>query len=137
MQRLITAALIVIFSSLLTPISILADCQVTLQWDAVTDANISGYRIYLRTEGDSYDYEWPEWQGTETQHIVPELDEDTVYYFVVRAYDGSGNESVNSNEVQFAYNGVSEAPGAPSNVSNDEGGSSSGGGCFIESMMMQ
>ena len=130
------ATIIIIFAIALTPISSLADCRVTLQWDAVNDTSIAGYCIYLRVEGGSYDYDWPEWQGTSTQHEVPDLDEDTVYYFVVRAYDENGNESVDSNEVQFIYNGSSNAPGSPTNTSNDGGGESSSGGCFIDSMSM-
>lgn len=132
MQKLIPAIIVIIFSIILTPISGLADCKVTLQWDAVNDASIAGYCIYLRVEGDSYDYDWPEWQGTSTRHEVPDLDEDTVYYFVVRAYDASGNESVDSNEVRFSYN---NALNSPSLVTNDGGGGSGGGGCFIDSMM--
>ena len=139
MQRLISALLITICSILIAPITSLADCQVTLQWDAVNDASVSGYRIYLRVEGESYDYDWPEWQGTSTQHVVPDLDEDTVYFFVVRAFDQSGNESVDSNEVQFAYNGASPSPSpeSPSLVGSDGDNASSGGGCFINSMMMR
>ena len=123
-QPLILATLIC-----LTPLSAFADCQVTLKWSDVADSSIAGYRLYMRTESGSYDYENFEWQGEEPQCTVPALDKNTVYYFVIRVFDIYDNESADSNEVRYSYqdtlnNGGSGDPGA-----------SSGAGCFMQSLI--
>lgn len=73
--------------------------DVTLIWGANSESDLAGYRVYLREEDESFDYDQPEWEGPETNYTVQDLDDDTHYYFVVRAFDGSGNESGDSNEI--------------------------------------
>ena len=73
--------------------------QVTLAWDP-NDPVPEGYRIFQRTEGQIYDYTQPVWQGTNTSCTVYNLEYDTMYYFVTRAYLGT-DESANSNEISF------------------------------------
>ena len=144
-QRLIAATTFIIFIFAI-PLSARADCQVTLQWDPNTEPILAGYKIFMRTEADAYDYTWPEWQGSSTQCTVPELDEDTVYYFVVRAVDSSDIESGDSNEVRFRYAEATppddSEPDHSSILDNDSNSndsyspdSSSSGGCFIESLL--
>jgi hypothetical protein len=75
--------------------------QVTLAWDP-NDPAPDGYRVYQRVEGDSYDYESPVWPGpdddpTLTTCTITGLADDTLYYFVVRAWVGS-DISGDSNE---------------------------------------
>ena len=60
--------------------------EVMLAWDPNHPAP-DGYRIYQRTEGQSYDYSQPSWTGADTSGTIYNLDWDTTYYFVVRAYD--------------------------------------------------
>ena len=59
-----------------------------------------GYRIYQRKKGESFNYAKPCWTGPGTTGRVYNLEYDTVYYFVVRAYNGA-LESVDSSEVSF------------------------------------
>ena len=73
--------------------------QVTLAWDP-NDPVPEGYRIFQRTEGQIYDYTQPVWQGTNISCTVYNLEYDTMYYFVTRAYLGT-DESADSNEISF------------------------------------
>ncbi len=80
----------------------------TLAWDP-NEPFPDGYCIYQRTEGQSYDYSQPCWTGSGTSGTVYNIDWDTTYYFVVRAYDGA-LESKDSEEVSF----LSPSPEPPS-----------------------
>jgi hypothetical protein len=73
--------------------------QVSLAWDANTEADLAGYRVFQREEGQSYDYSYPVYEGTTTGCSVPNLIEGVTYYFVVRAFDTQNFESANSEEV--------------------------------------
>ena len=75
--------------------------DVTLTWDANSEGDLAGYRVFYREEGQSYDYNEPGWEGSDTTCAISDLDENTTYYFVARAFDTSGNESGNSNEVSY------------------------------------
>ena len=74
--------------------------EVTLAWDA-NDPAPDGYRIYMRTDGTTYDYSTPAWTGTASSGTIYNLDYDTNYHFVVRAYVGS-LESADSVEVSYS-----------------------------------
>ena len=73
--------------------------DVTLIWDANTEPDLAGYRLYVREREKTFDYDLPEWEGPETICTIQDLDEDTHYSFVVRAFDSAGNESGDSNEI--------------------------------------
>ncbi len=70
---------------------------VTVSWEE-NDPAPEGYRIYQRKQGEVYDYDTPCWTGSETSGNVYNLDWETTYYFVVRAYDGA-MQSPDSQEV--------------------------------------
>ena len=81
--------------------------EVTLAWDP-NDPAPDFYCLFMRTEGQSYNYEQPCWSGTGTLTTVYNLDYDTTYYFVVRAQIGD-SQSSDSNEISFrASSPVSE-----------------------------
>ena len=73
--------------------------QVTLEWSPNSEPDLAGYRVFLREEGQSYDYTNPSWEGTDTTCTIYNLDETKTYYFVARAFDTEGLESGDSNEV--------------------------------------
>ncbi len=79
--------------------------DVTLSWDANGEDDLAGYRVFNRLQGEPYNYNDPAWEGTDTTCTLYNLDDHSTYYFVVRAFDTSDNESADSNEV--SYQGVS------------------------------
>jgi len=90
------------FFVLLIPTSATA-FDITLAWDPNTEPDLAGYRIFVRAEGDNYDYGQPDWEGTDTTCTLYGLLDDTSYYFVARAFDTSENVSGDSNEVFFEF----------------------------------
>jgi hypothetical protein len=87
-----------LFFLLLLNYSILHASQVTLAWDP-SDSDVEGYNLYMRVEGQTYDYTSPVWSGPSTTCTIDQL-EDNTYYFVARAYAAS-DESIDSNEVEY------------------------------------
>ncbi len=61
-----------------------------LTWQANTETDIFGYRIYYGTSNRNYGLPIPV-DGTE--HSITGLNSDVTYYFAVTAVDSSGNES--------------------------------------------
>ena len=112
--------------------------EVTLQWDANTEPDLAGYKIYYDTNSN------PPYAGVDAaqgmsaivvplgslpdqgqpEYTLTDLDDSNDYFFAVTAYDNEEpyNESGFSNEVNTLTGG-----------SGGGGDSSSGGGCFIAS----
>ncbi|MEA1947362.1 MAG: PKD domain-containing protein [Thermodesulfobacteriota bacterium] len=78
-------------------------------WDPNSEPDLAGYRVFCRGEGQLYDYNNPIWEGTSTNCTISDLDETKTYYFVSRAFDNYGLESIDSNEL------VLEADTTPDN----------------------
>lgn len=79
-------------------------CQsgsVDLQWQANTESDLAGYRVYVGTSTGSYSPFVP--VGTATNYTVPTPVEGTTYYLAVTAVDDDGNESSYSAEVSSTY----------------------------------
>jgi hypothetical protein len=70
---------------------------VTLNWDANSEPELAGYKIYYGTS--SGDYANSVDVGKITSFNVSNLREDTTYYFAATAYDSSDQESDFSDEV--------------------------------------
>ncbi len=87
--------------------------DVTLAWDANNEEDLAGYRVFYRQEGQSYNYSQPAWEGTETTCTMYNLDDNTTYCFVARAFDTSGNESGDSNEVCYTPKADTDGDGIP------------------------
>jgi len=73
--------------------------EVSLIWDPVIHPELDGYKMFYRKKSQPYDYTNAIWVGTETTYTVDKRENQTTYCFVVRAFDTSGNESDDSNEV--------------------------------------
>jgi len=94
---------ICMFSLFFSPYNVWA-VNVTLDWNANTEDDLGGYRIFYREEGQSYNYNSPAYEGTETTCIISDLGDNITYYFVVRAFDTSDNESADSAEACYLPN---------------------------------
>ncbi len=71
----------------------------TLTWNANTEADLAGYKVYRGTSPGTYGAPIAMLQGNVTSYVATGLQIGTSYYFVVTAYDTAGNESAYSNEV--------------------------------------
>ncbi|HOI08654.1 MAG TPA: hypothetical protein PK213_16140 [Deltaproteobacteria bacterium] len=70
---------------------------VRVSWNANTEPDIAGYKLYGGTSSGTYTYVVD--TGLNTSRDVPNLSNGAHYYFAVTAYDTSGNESGYSQEV--------------------------------------
>ena len=86
-------------------------------WDANTEADLAGYRIYKSTVSGQFV------QGTDSQNFLGEIPAGTqtftesnvtdgTYFWALTAFDTAGNESDFSNEVTLTIDET--APAAPS-----------------------
>lgn len=84
-------------------------------WDANTELDLKGYRIYYGTSPHNYTKNWH--IGNKTSVVVDSLEVGKTYYLALTAYDLSGNESGFSDEVTFfvAPDIDSTAPAIPRN----------------------
>jgi len=96
--KLLLVAFAVFLSILFCASVAFAAIDVTLAWDASSGAD--GYRLFYREDGQSYNYNSPDWEGPGTTCTIPGLDESRTYHFVVRAFNDNG-ESGDSNEETY------------------------------------
>jgi hypothetical protein len=80
--------------------------QATLAWDANTEPDFAGYKIYYGTAAGTYGT--PVDVGTVTTYTVTGLTDGATYYFTATAYDLVGNESGYTNEVSYTVPGIAE-----------------------------
>src|SRR5713101_9775852 len=97
-RALLVACVITTICSLAPALSSAA--QVTLAWDANTDPNVAGYKLYYGTSSGSYQLSVD--VGNQTSYTLSGLLEGQIYYFAATAYNVSLNESGFSNEVSKA-----------------------------------
>ena len=103
--------LIVAFLALLQGAGIAASLHVT--WNANTDSDLSGYKVYYGTQSNTYGTPVPVVGAT--SYDIPNVQAGSTYYVSVSAYDSSNNESVKSTE-QSAYIPVRRTPRLPQGV---------------------
>lgn len=108
--------------------------EVTLEWDANTEPDLAGYRVYYKTGSSGPPYDGagatedgsPIDIGNDTTYTVHGLNDSITYFFVVTAYDTEGLESEYSNEVNTTSTSQQVATGT-----SGGGGGSDSGGCNI------
>jgi len=82
--------------------------DVTLAWDANTEPDLAGYKIYYGVQ--TRDYPVSIDVGNVTEYTIQGQDVYTVYYYAATAYDTDGNESDFSNEVVYKIDTTSPMP---------------------------
>jgi hypothetical protein len=88
--------------------------DVTIGWDANTEPELAGYKIYWGTSSGNYTSSKD--VGKTTTATIDGVEEGTTYYLVVTAYDNQGNESGYSNQVSFTLPlSDSDGDGVPNN----------------------
>lgn len=110
--------LLLILSALLiaTP-AFCATVTLKFEWDANTEADLAGYRLYTSTiQGVYVKGQYIEQVGkvTTTQDTI-DIEAGEIVYYVLTAFDTEGKESAFSNEVSFFLppDGTGVAPAAP------------------------
>ncbi|HRC23415.1 MAG TPA: fibronectin type III domain-containing protein [Nitrospira sp.] len=71
----------------------------TVSWNANTESDLAGYRIYVGTRSGSYGFAGPFEVTNRTNFTIQNLPVGATYFFAVSAFDKSGNESAKSAEV--------------------------------------
>ncbi|GKS58873.1 hypothetical protein YTPLAS18_24000 [Nitrospira sp.] len=71
----------------------------SLTWSANGESDLAGYKVYRATASGAYGAPIAVIQGNITSYTATGLQAGTTYFFVVTAYDNTGNESGWSNEV--------------------------------------
>lgn len=115
MKKILTTALIVLF--VLTGPAVAKNVQYTLEWNANSEANMAGYKVYIRLNDNPYDYNdpkdpvctivdgqcWVDPANKTCEYVTPLIPipdgEKTTVCFVCRAYDTDNDYSGDSNEV--------------------------------------
>ncbi len=79
--------------------SVWAGVNVPLTWNASTDTNVVGYKIYYGGASQTYTNSLD--VGNVTNAVVPGLVAGTTYYFAATTYTSAGLESKFSNEASY------------------------------------
>ena len=91
--------------ALLVPILAQAD-MATLTWNANTESDLAGYKLYQGTVSGQYGPPMDVGNVLTTTRTLPTLTVDQTYFFALTAYDKAGNESGKSIEVSKKIVGV-------------------------------
>jgi fibronectin type 3 domain-containing protein len=94
--RKLTLSFVLLFLTLLFSKVGLA-AQIRLAWDANTEPDVAGYKIYYGTSSKSYTGSVD--VGNVTSYTLTGLTQGQTYYIAVTAYNTSGSESNYSGEV--------------------------------------
>ncbi len=105
-DKLITITILLIVGMVLLPSCLMA-ADVQLAWNANTESNLGGYRIYYGTSSGNLSSSVN--AGNVTAYTLTGLSLGTTYYFAATAYNTSGSESGFSNIVS-ATAGSSSSP---------------------------
>ena len=76
-----------------------SSASVTLAWNPNTEPDLAGYKIYEATSPGSYGAAIATLPVNATSFVATGLQPGVTYFFVITAYDTSGNESARSPEL--------------------------------------
>ncbi len=93
------------------PARTIAGQSVHLAWVASSSPEVVGYNVYYGS--DSGNYSVMVAGVTATELNVDRLQDGRTYYFVVTAFNSSGQESEPSNEAAYSVTGLAPPPGSP------------------------
>ena len=85
--------------------------DVTIAWDANSEPDLDGYIVYYGTASGDYSNSFD--VGNKTEHPLNGLSAGTTYYFAVKAYDTSDNQSDFSKELVYTLPLPNSAPDIP------------------------
>jgi phosphodiesterase/alkaline phosphatase D-like protein len=88
--------------------------NVSLAWNANTESDLAGYKIYWGTASRTYGT--PVTLGLVTTYTVTGLTPGTTYFFAATAYDTAGNNSGYSNEVSTTIPVIDVTPPVISSI---------------------
>ena len=101
-----------------------AAADIALTWDANTEPDIAGYKVYYGITSRSYDFTID--AGNTTNCAVNNLEEGATYYFAATAYDTADNESQFSEEITYTFASKTIAPNSAPNTPTSPAGPSTG-----------
>lgn len=104
-----TFFLTLIIATILSGLLSVYAASVSLRWDP-NDPTPEGYRVFARKSGQTYNYAMPDWENSSVTCTINDLENEVIYCFVVRAYEGS-LQSADSEEVCYVPPGLE--PGLP------------------------
>ncbi len=84
--------------------SVVFSYDISLSWDEISD-DVDGYKVFMRVQGQGYDYNSPVFQGDAGSCTITGLNLDVQYFFVARSYrdiDNGSIDSENSNEISYS-----------------------------------
>jgi len=91
--------------------------DITFEWDSYTGIGLAGYNLYQSQVESTYAFgpgcEIAKIHADSTGYVLPGVESDSTYYWVLTAYDKWGNESGPSNECS----NDKTAPAVPSGFS--------------------
>ncbi len=81
-----------------------AETNVPIAWDANTEEDLAGYKVYRGSVSGVYDGYTD--VSNNTSYIFEGVPDNQALFISVTAYDSSGNESLFSNEVVFILDSI-------------------------------
>lgn len=73
--------------------------SLTLEWNANTEPDLAGYKIYGATSSGAYGAAVATVPANATSFVATGLQPGVTYFFVITAFDTAGNESARSDQV--------------------------------------
>ena len=101
----------IILITTICPVLTVSAANVNLIWDANSEPDLAGYKLFYGTASGHYDVSVD--VGNTNSYTIANLSEGTTYYFAAVAYDASHNESAYSEELVFTVKAPNSAPDIP------------------------